>query len=123
MYRCLVFRHEGGAACVIVNNPMRPKQLQNGCMIPHEMAMDRPGKVCLHVYRVFVPPMDNAVPPGPATRWMRQLLLPASGGGVCWTRPVSMGTSEVLDIDTPEVKFLDRSGIDCGEGVVHDSVR
>jgi hypothetical protein len=54
---------------------------------------------------------------------MRQLLLTAFGGMVRWTRTGLMGTSEVLDIDTPEVKFLDRSGMDCGKGVVHDSVR
>lgn len=29
----------------------------------------------------------------------------------------------VMDIDTPEVKFLDRRGITCGEGVMQGPVR
>jgi len=61
-----------------------------------------------------------------APRWPEAI---RSGGGLhraagrCWLWTAVMGLFVVMDIDTPEVKFSDRCGINCGKGVPLEHVR
>ena len=74
------------------------------------------------VLPVLEPMKGNAVsgPCLPGRCTLRMCLAGSVGPGA---GPVSMGLPGVLDIDVPEVKFLDRLGIPHGRGALLSHVR